>query len=86
MDKNVPDETNFRGVSSVLEGSQENIKVPLTEPTKAGDIYTVIIHVDDGDKIFEFPGDDEPSTFGDGTVNFVRTTIAAPSVPTEPAN
>lgn len=81
MDKTVPDETNFSGVSGLLEGDQEVVQVPLTTPSIEGDTYSVIIHVDDGDGIFEFPGDDMPSAFADGTVNYIRTTIATPSAP-----
>lgn len=81
MDKNIPDETNFSGVSGLLEGDHATVQVPLTTPSREGDTYSVIIHVDDGDGIFEFPGDDMPSAFADGTVNYVRTTIATPSAP-----
>ncbi len=86
MNSNTPDETNFSGVSGLIEGSQENIQVPLTTPSIEGETYTVIIHVDDGDGIFEFPGDDSPSTFADGTANYVRTTIATPSAEVVPQN
>lgn len=84
MGNNMPDESNFAGVSSILEGTKQNIQVPLTEPAKEGDTYTVIVHVDDGDKIFEFPGDDQPSSFPDGSVNYVTTTIATPSAQSNP--
>lgn len=79
VDNNMPDETNFSGVSGLLEGIHQNIEVPLTTPSVEGETYTLIVHVDDGDGIFEFPGDDQPSTFSDGTVNYVRTTIATAS-------
>jgi hypothetical protein len=85
MDKNIPDESNFAGVSGIIDGTKENIQVPLRETAKEGETYTVIIHVDDGDGIFEFPGDDQPSSFEDGTVNYVRTTIATPSAGLIPA-
>ena len=75
MEKGMPDESNFKGVTGILEGNQQNIKIPLTEKSSPGDTYSIIIHFDDGDKIFEFPGDDKPSVFKDGTVNYVRTLI-----------
>lgn len=79
MEKELPDENNFRGVSGILEGSQANIEIPLREESAEGDSYSVVIHIDDGDKLFEFPGDDQPDSFSDGTVNYVRTTIGAAS-------
>ena len=79
MEKGIPDESNFKGVTGILEGNQQNIKIPLTEKSSPDDIYSIIIHVDDGDKIFEFPGDDKPSVFKDGTVNYVRTRITPDS-------
>jgi hypothetical protein len=79
MDKNIPDGDNFSGVTGLMEGKNENIEIPLREASKEGETYSVIIHVDDGDGIFEYPGDDLPSTFKDATLNYVRITIATPS-------
>lgn len=75
MEKGIPDEKNFQGVSALLNGEQKDIKIPLKEKSNPGDIYSVIIHVDDGDSLFEFPGDDRPSAFSDGSVNYVKTII-----------
>ena len=58
---------------------EDHVNHCVVEASKEGETYSVIIHVDDGDGIFEYPGDDLPSTFKDATLNYVRITIATPS-------
>lgn len=46
------------GHSDLVVGSADNITVPLTRQSKTGELLHAVIHRDDGDKIYEVPGDD----------------------------
>lgn len=69
------------GASSFLKaGKHEGVVIELTEPTESGSSYFAMIHIDDGDDNFAFPGNDVPLT--DEAENFVMAafTVEAPTV------
>lgn len=48
-------------------GTHENVSVQI-DPTRAGDRVYPMLHTDDGDGVYEFPGADAPTTFGGSVV------------------
>ncbi len=56
------------GRSELIQGSVENLSVDLDSAVEAGDTVFVMLHVDDGDGEYEFPGDDTPARDANGDV------------------
>ena len=48
------------GNSSLLEGRDKDVVVELTRSTSVGEVLYAMLHRDDGDGVYEFPGDDAP--------------------------
>lgn len=57
------------GVSNLLpSGTVENITVDLSREITPGESIFVMLHKDDGNGTFEFPGPDSPVTTSNGTI------------------
>jgi hypothetical protein len=48
------------GHSDLLKGENTNVNIELNEPVSAGDLLFAILHVDDGDGVYNFPQSDPP--------------------------
>ncbi len=56
------------GNSELVEGSVEGVSIMLKRALKEGETVFVMLHKDDGDGEYEFPGDDAPVKTADGKV------------------
>lgn len=64
------------GNSRVMIGDLENIVINLTESVSAGDQLFAMLHTDDGDQQYEFPGPDEPTKDDQGNIVLSKFSIA----------
>jgi len=62
------------GNSEFITGKENNILITLTEESVEGDILFAMLHIDDGDGVFNFPGPDVPLTV-DGSIVMVSFEI-----------
>ncbi len=56
------------GNSELVEGSVEGVSIMLKRALEEGETVFVMLHKDDGDGEYEFPGDDAPVKTADGKV------------------
>ncbi len=54
------------GVSELISGERRNVRVNVTEAGKEGEELAAMLHVDDGDGQFSFPGPDGPARDNSG--------------------
>jgi len=64
------------GVSGLLKpGDNEGATVALTEEVAIGDEVFAMLHIDNGDEVYEFPGEDVPMKDDAGSVLMVKITF-----------
>ncbi len=74
------------GVSALMAtGTTESVAVTLTESVKVGDKLYAMLHTDDGDGAYEFPGADVPTMSADGMVVMTPFEIVATMPTTTPS-
>jgi len=56
------------GNSSLLNPSDISTTIDLKEDIASGEVYFAMLHTDDGDGVFSFPGSDSPVTDNQGQV------------------
>lgn len=61
-------------------GTHTNVNVALTEATRAGDTVFVMLHNDDGDGTYAFPGPDVPTKTDTGDVVVVPVRVSGDAV------
>ena len=61
----------------LLAGVQRDVRVTLTEEIKGGESVFVMLHDDDGDRSYSFPGPDVPTTNEKGDVAVIRAEVSA---------
>ncbi len=65
------------GHSDLLSGEQKNINLSLTEMTEDGEAMFAMLHTDDGDSVYTFPGPDAPTKDDAGNVIMMKFMIVA---------
>ncbi|MBI5135456.1 cupredoxin domain-containing protein [Candidatus Uhrbacteria bacterium] len=71
------------GVSVLLpKGSSTNVVVPVSPSTVVGKSYFAMLHSDDGDGAYQFPGPDGPLLAADGALVMMKFTISGASAGT----
>lgn len=64
------------GNSALLpQGGSSDIKIELSESVVDGDVLFLMLHSDDGNGIYEFPGPDTPVIYDNGSIEMVRIVI-----------
>lgn len=63
------------GNSSIIEGTQRNIIINLSENIEDGAELFAMLHDDDGDAVFEFPGSDAPIRDVNEDILMMRFTV-----------
>jgi len=66
------------GVSVLLPvGASTNVVVPVSPSTVSGKVYFAMLHSDDSDGTYQFPGPDGPLQAADGTVVMMKFTATS---------
>ena len=65
------------GNSDLLAGRNDNVVVNLKRQSEANETLYAMLHTDDGDSTYEFPGDDVPLKDEAGKVILAKFTIAS---------
>lgn len=63
------------GQSGIISGKAENVAISLKEMVAAGDTLIAMLHTDDGDGVYEFPGADMPLKDDAGSVVQMKFSI-----------
>ena len=63
------------GNSGLFEGVRQNLSVTLLRSSIEGEVLFAMLHSDDGDGIYEFPGGDNPTKDEEGSVILDKFTI-----------
>ncbi len=53
------------GNSGLVSGGVKNLRIELEDKLESGETYFAMLHKDDGDGKYEFPGDDKPAKYMD---------------------
>jgi len=63
------------GNSDLLSGSNQNVSVTLSRASLVGENLYAMLHFDNGDGVYEFPGDDLPARDAEGNVVLMKFSI-----------
>lgn len=70
------------GNSELLQaGEHKNIEIALSEDAEEGNEFFAMLHSDDGNGTYEFPGPDGPITDQDGNVVMMKYVINSEAIP-----
>lgn len=69
------------GNSKLLEGENRNITVELTRASRDNETLYAMLHMDDGDGVYEFPGDDGPIKSDEGNIILMKFVIGEEAEP-----
>ena len=69
------------GTSELLQDNIEQLEINLTRPANPGEVLYAMLHKDDGDGQYEFPGDDTPLKDNAGNVVVSKFAILSENTP-----